>query len=150
MTLLINPVAVPMQIGCYEENARVCERHLEGKASDVLPGELKYLLEKYPIRRIIYAGGPGSYMAIKLTYIALATLQIVRGIPFAACSAFALNGNRPIRAMGLLYFVKEKETIITQKFDEHIPQEYSLPDDLGTLKLEPEHTPLYILPAVQR
>jgi len=150
MTLLINPIAVPMQIGCYEENALVCERHLEGKASDVLPGELEKLLERYPIRNIIYASGPGSYMAIKLTYITLATLQALRDIPFAACSVFSLNGNRPVRAMGYLYFVKEKETIITQKFDEHVTQEFGLPDYLGTLELEPENTPLYILPAVQR
>ena len=150
MTLLINPIAVPMQIGCYRDNILVCERHLEGRASDVLLSELEKLLERYPIRNIIYASGPGSYMAIKLTYIALATLQALRDIPFAACSVFALNGNRPVRAMGLLYFVKEKETIITQKFDEHVSQEFSLPVDLGVLKLEPENTPLYILPAVQR
>ena len=150
MTLVINPIAVPIQIGCYREDVLLCEHHLVGKASDVLLGELEKLLERYPIRNIIYASGPGSYMAIKLTYITLATLQALRDIPFAACSVFSLNGNRPVRAMGYLYFVKEKETIITQKFDEHVTQEFGLPDYLGTLELEPENTPLYILPAVQR
>jgi len=150
MTLVINSIAVPIQIGCYREEMLLCTHYLDGKASDVLLGKLEKLVAKYPIRNIIYASGPGSYMAIKLTYIALATLEVLHDISFAGCSAFSLNGNRPIRAMGHLYFVKEKETIITQKFDEYVTQEFGLPDYLGTLELEPENTPLYILPAVQR
>ena len=148
MTLLINPIAVPMQIGCYEDNRRTGTRTFEGRASEVLLGALEDLMAEFAVERIIYASGPGSYMAIKLTYITLATLETLRGIPFAGCSAFALNGGAPIRAMGQLYFVKEKETIITKKFDEHVPQEFGLPDYLGDLEIESENTPLYILPAV--
>jgi hypothetical protein len=148
MTLLINPIAVPMQIGCYRDDRLVCEHQLEGRASDVLLGEIEALMEQYPIGKIVYASGPGSYMAIKLTYVALATLEALRGIPFFGCSAFALNGGRPIRAMGQLYFVKEKETIMTQKFDEHVSQEFGVPNCLGDLAIESENTPLYILPAV--
>jgi len=147
MTLLINSIAAPIQIGCYREGSLVGTRFLEGKASEVLPEALERLLDAYPIREILYANGPGSYMAIKLTYITLATLEQLRGIPFGAVSAFALNGGRPVRAMGALYFVKEKETIITQKFDETIPQEFGLPDCLERLEREAENTPLYILPA---
>jgi hypothetical protein len=148
MTLLINPIAVPLQIGCYEADRLRCSRALDGRASDVLLGALEALLAEHDIDRILYVNGPGSYMAIKLTYITLATIQMLRGIPFEACSAFALNDQRPVRAMGALYFVKEKETIITQKFDEIIPQEFGLPSYLGDLELEAENTPLYILPAV--
>jgi len=148
MTLLINSIAVPMQIGCYRDDRLLCERQLEGRASEALLSELEGLLEEYPITRILYASGPGSYMAIKLTYIALATLEALRGVPFFGCSAFELNGGRPIRAMGQLYFVKEKETIITQKFDEHVSQEFGVPNCLGDLAIESENTPLYILPAV--
>lgn len=150
MTLLINPVAVPMQIGCYENDRRTDIRTFEGRASDVLLEALEDLMAEFAVERIIYTSGPGSYMAIKLTYITLATLEALRGIPFDGCSAFTLNGGAPIRAMGSLYFVKEKETIITQKFDEHVPQEFGLPHYLGDLELELENTPLYILPAVQR
>ena len=149
MTLLINPIAVPMQIGCYGDDGRqVCSRPIEGRASDVLLGALEALMEEFSVTRIIYVSGPGSYMAIKLTYIALATLEVLREIPFAGCSAFALNGGMPVRAMGSLYFVKEKETIITKKFDEHIPQEFGLPSYLGDCEPQPTNTPLYILPAV--
>ncbi len=87
-------------------------------------------------------------MAIKLTYIILKTIEIVKKIPFEGCSAFALNGNKPVKAMGNLYFVKEKETIITQKFDQTIPQEFSLPSSLATLEIDEASTPNYVLPAV--
>jgi hypothetical protein len=87
-------------------------------------------------------------MGIKLTYIALATLEQVRAIPFAACSGFDLNDGRPIRAMGQLYFVKEKETIITQKFDQPIPQDFTLPEHLHALPIAQRREPEYILPAV--
>jgi tRNA A37 threonylcarbamoyladenosine modification protein TsaB len=148
MTLLVNPISIPVQIGCYEDGRRICTKEIEGRVSDVLLGAIEELRDKYEISRFIYVSGPGSYMAIKLTYITLKTIEAMTGIPFGACSAFALNGNRPVRAMGKLYFVKEKETIITQKFDEQVTQEFGLPDCLGTLALESENTPLYIIPAV--
>ncbi len=147
MTLLINPIAVPLQIGRYDADRLVETVMLEGRASDTLLGALEAILDRHSVERIIYANGPGSYLSVKLTYIALATLEIVLGIPFAACSAFALNGNRPIRAMGSLYFIKEKETIITQKIDENVPQDFELPGILDALTLAPERIPLYILPA---
>jgi tRNA A37 threonylcarbamoyladenosine modification protein TsaB len=146
--LLINPLSTPIQIGCYQDDKLICSQELDGKASDVLLGALESLLEQHEIEKIIYASGPGSYMAIKLTYITLKTIEEIRGIPFEACSAFELSSGRPVRAMGQLYFVKEKETIITQKFDEHVTQEFGLPDYLGSLRIEPENTPLYIIPAV--
>ncbi len=150
MTLLINPLSVPMQIGCYRHDRLAGTRVIRGRASEGLLEALEALIEAEPVTRIVYANGPGSHMATKLTYIALATLEVLRGIPFAGVSAFELNGGRPIRAMGSLYFVKEKETIITQKFDEHVTQEFGMPDRLGDRVLATENTPLYILPAVQR
>ena len=87
-------------------------------------------------------------MAVKLTYIILKTIEIIKKIPFEGCSAFALNGNKPVKAMGNLYFVKEKETIITQKFDQAIPQKFSLPSSLETLAIDKASTPNYVLPAV--
>ena len=69
MTLLINPIAVPLQIGCYEADRLRCSRALDGRASDVLLGALEVLLAEHDIDRILYVNGPGSYMAIKLTYL---------------------------------------------------------------------------------
>jgi len=148
MTVLINPVASPTQIGCYENGKKICMEEIDGKVSDVLLQSLEDLMSRYDIEKFIYSSGPGSYMAIKLTYITLKTIQILRQIPFDACSAFELSGGKPIKAMGKLYFVKEKETIITQKFDDEVTQEFGMPDYLGDLALESENTPLYIIPAV--
>jgi tRNA A37 threonylcarbamoyladenosine modification protein TsaB len=148
MIVLINPIASPLQIGYYRDDRLWKTERLEGKVSDVLLPALEAIVAREDIERIIYVHGPGSNMGIKLTYIALATLEHLRAIPFAACSGFELNGARPIRAMGQLYFVKEKETIITQKFDEPVPQEYGLPERLSALPLAPARDPLYILPAV--
>ena len=87
-------------------------------------------------------------MSIKLTYIILKKIQIVKKITFSVCSAFAFNSDKPIKAIGNLYFVKEKETIITQKFDQIIPQEYILPISLASLTFDEISTPNYIIPAV--
>jgi tRNA A37 threonylcarbamoyladenosine modification protein TsaB len=105
-------------------------------------------MERYSLDHIIYTRGPGSYMAIKLTYLILKTMEIVKGITFEGCSAFELNGNRPIKAMGNLYFVKEKETIITKKFEQPVPQKFSLPASLSVVETDDEETPLYVLPAI--
>ena len=147
-TLLINSIAVPIQVGIYDDGRCTEQHEIEGQTSEVLLRFLETVLDRYPIKKIIYVNGPGSYMAIKLTYIMLRTIEMVRGIHFDGVSAFELNGGKPIKAMGNLYFTKEKETIMTQKFDDKVKQEFWLPDDLRALSLEKENTPHYILPAV--
>jgi len=148
VTLLINPISVPMQIAIYQDHALVKIDEIEGRASDVLLPYIESILSSYDVERMIYVNGPGSYMAIKLTYIMLQTIETIRNIPFYGCSAFELNDARAVRAMGSLYFIKEKETIITQKFDEKLPQEYSMPDNLDRVTLGNDNKPCYILPAV--
>lgn len=106
-------------------------------------------MERYGnISRIIYTRGPGSYMAIKLTYITLKTIEIIKGIQCAGCSAFALNGGAPLKAVGNLYFTKEKETIITQKIDQPVKTEFVLPQCIHDLRIDEESTPEYVIPAV--
>jgi tRNA A37 threonylcarbamoyladenosine modification protein TsaB len=139
---------VPIQVGIYDDGRCTEQHEIEGQTSEVLLRFLETVLDRYPIKKIIYVNGPGSYMAIKLTYIMLRTIEMVRGIHFDGVSAFELNGGNPIKAMGNLYFTKEKETIMTQKFDDKVKQEFWLPDNLSALSLEKENTPHYILPAV--
>jgi tRNA A37 threonylcarbamoyladenosine modification protein TsaB len=146
--LVINPVAVPMQFALYR-NGRLSESwESPGYASERLLPELERIMERERPERIFYVSGPGSQMGIKLTYITLRTLEMLRGIPFEGISAFSLNGGRPLKAMGRLYFVKEKETIITKTFQEPIAQEFSFPPVAGALEREPENRPDYRLPAV--
>ncbi|WP_457606417.1 hypothetical protein [Nitratifractor sp.] len=148
-TLLINPLASPLQFALYDSRGELEDSwEREGYVSESLTDELDRLLKERSLGEIVYVNGPGSYMGIKLCYITLRTLELVRGIPFRACSAFSLNEGRPIKAMGSLYFVKEKETIITRKFKEKIPQVFSPPSDLAALEPAQDRRPDYRIPAV--
>jgi len=146
--LVVNPVAAPLQFGLYRDGRLVRSWEREGYASEVLIPELERLMDRERLDEILYVNGPGSQMGIKLAYITLRTLELLRGIPFGALSAFSLNGGRPLKAMGRLYFVKEKETIITKSYQEPIVQEFSFPSELEVLEREPENRPDYRLPAV--
>lgn len=148
ITLLILSVASPLQIGVYEEGVLIDERKSTLKTSEILLPLITELLETYHVKQIVYTRGPGSYMAIKLTYIMLKTIEIVEGIRCLGCSAFALNGGQPVKAVGNLYFIKEKETIITKKFEEPVSTSFMLPHSIHDLEIDEESTPEYMLPAV--
>lgn len=135
-------------LGVYEEGTLIDTISSDLKTSEILLPLIKECLDKYDITRIIYTRGPGSYMAIKLTYIMLKTIEIVQGIKCVGCSGFTLNGGEPIKAIGNLYFIKEKETIITKKYEQAINVKFTLPQSIQDLELDEESTPDYILPAV--
>ena len=148
-TLLIISISSPLLIGVYENNKRIVTISSELKTSEILLPTITDALDKYNISKIIYTRGPGSYMAIKLTYIMLKTIEIVRGIRCFGCSGFSLNGNQPIKAIGNLYFIKEKETIMTKKYEQPVNAPFALPQSIHDLEIDEESTPEYILPAVQ-
>jgi hypothetical protein len=148
ITLLILSIASPLQIGVYEDGVLIDQYSSSQKTSEILLPLVTQLLEKYEVKRVIYTRGPGSYMAIKLTYIMLKTIEIVRGIECLGCSGFSLNGGKPIKAIGNLYFIKEKETIITKKFEQPVQAEFILPQSIQDLVIDEESTPEYMLPAV--
>lgn len=135
-------------LGVYEEGELIDTISSELKTSQILLPLIKECLDKYDISTIIYTRGPGSYMAIKLTYIMLKTIEIMQGIKCVGCSGFALNGGEPIKAVGNLYFIKEKETIITKKYEQPVNVKFTLPQSIQDLELDEESTPDYILPAV--
>jgi tRNA A37 threonylcarbamoyladenosine modification protein TsaB len=135
-------------LGVYEEGTLVETISSDLKTSEILLPLIKECLDKYDISTIIYTRGPGSYMAIKLTYIMLKTIEIMQGIKCVGCSGFALNGGEPIKAVGNLYFIKEKETIITKKYEQPVNVKFTLPQSIQDLELDEESIPDYILPAV--
>jgi tRNA A37 threonylcarbamoyladenosine modification protein TsaB len=106
------------------------------------------ILHDYNITRAIYTRGPGSHMATKLTYLTLKTLEISTNLECIGCSGFEINSNKPIKAIGNLYFVKEKETIITKKFDKPIDGGFTLPINLNSIELDISSEPLHLLPSV--
>jgi len=147
-TLLIISISSPLLLGVYEDEILVEQLSSELKTSEILLPSIMNLLKTYHITKIIYTRGPGSYMAIKLTYIMLKTIEITRGIRCFGCSGFTLNGNQPIKAIGNLYFIKEKETIMTQKYEQPVNAPFALPQSIHDLEIDEESTPEYNLPAV--
>ncbi len=135
-------------LGVYEDDKLIDTISSELKTSEILLPLIQERLDRYDISTIIYTRGPGSYMAIKLTYIMLKTIEIMQGIKCVGCSGFALNGGEPIKAIGNLYFIKEKETIITKKYEQPVNVKFTLPQSIQDLELDEESTPDYILPAV--
>lgn len=146
--LLVISISSPLLIGVYKDKEIIETISSEKKTSEILLPLLKEYIDRYDLNTIIYTRGPGSYMAIKLTYIMLKTIEITRGIKCLGCSAFALNNGAPIKAMGNLYFTKEKETIITKKFEQPVDVTFTLPQSIQDLPLDEESTPEYVIPAV--
>ena len=146
--IVVVSISSPLLLGVYRDGELIETIKTKEKTSDILLKLLSELFAKYNYKRVIYTSGPGSYMAIKLTYIILRTLEILNNITFDACEAFTLNNNKPIKAMGKLYFIKENNTIITKKFDEVLEQRFALPSMLSEVTILENNKPLYILPAV--
>ena len=132
----------------YEDDILIKTFSSEKKTSEILLPLIMDVLHDYKISEMIYTRGPGSYMAIKLTYIMLKTIEIMSDIKCVGCSGFSLNDNQPIKAIGNLYFIKEKETIITKKFEQPVNVVFTLPQSIQDLEIDEESTPEYILPAV--
>lgn len=109
----------------------------------------KTILKEFNCARIFFARGPGSFMAIKITYIFLRTLSIVEDIELYATDGFYFNDNKPIKAMHKLYFIKENNTITTELFKSEQASEFNLPHIIEIEKFSKDIEPLYILPAVQ-
>ncbi len=146
--VLIISIASPLLLGVYRDGELVEKIETQEKTSEILLKKLSELSKKYNYKRLVYTNGPGSYMAIKLTYITLRSLEILKGITFDGCDAFDLNKQNPIKAVGKLYFIKENNTIITKKFDEAVEQRFELPSMLSEVTILENNKPMYILPAV--
>lgn len=146
--ILIISIASPFLIGLYENGELLEIFESSEKISDTLLDLLIPLIEKYDINSIIYTSGPGSHMGTKLTYIILRTIEIIKNIKCKGVLGFECNGNLPIKALGNLYFIKEKENIIIKKIEPAQNNSFSLPQNLEMIRLEESEKPIHILPAV--
>lgn len=113
-----------------------------------MPKILDKLLKTYTCQGLYYIKGPGSFMAIKVSYIFLKTLAISLKLPLYACDGFEINENSPILAFGKNYFVKKNQEIILQKFDKEPTNNIKLPKNISDIDFTNEIEPLYILPAI--
>ncbi|MEW5831427.1 MAG: hypothetical protein AB1763_01130 [Campylobacterota bacterium] len=145
---LIVALSSPVLVGIYENGVLVEEIRSEGMSSEVLAEIFEPLLERYRFRTLIYAKGPGSFMGIKVSYLFLKTLSIVKNIPLLATDAFFFNENRPIKAVGKLYFVKNSSTITLEPLESPDCGVFSLPKRIDAKNFDTDNLPYYGIDAV--
>ena len=139
----------PLLVGIYHNHKLIDSYKSDEKTTDILPFFFDDILKKYKLENLYYAKGPGSFMAIKVSYIFLKTLSITKNIKLFATDGFAFNGENLIKATGTLYFMKENGKISTIKLEQQdIKQKFSLPDSLDQDIFSEDSEPLYMLPAV--
>ena len=146
--LVVIALTSPIIIGVYKERELVETIKSDERSSEVLPELFKTLLAKYEIEHIVYANGPGSFMAIKVSFIFLRTLCIVKNISLLATDAFYCNNNTPIKAVGKLYFVKNRDAIETETLKDAPIMEFTLPQQLKLEDFSDETAPFYGIGAV--
>lgn len=132
-------------LGIYKNNLLVKSITSYEKASEFIPKILQELLQDFTFDELIYANGPGSFMGIKISYVSLSTLSIVRNIPLFAINAFELNNNQPISAHKEMCFVKKGDEIFLEKATSG---EFVLPLNLSKLNKKNDNLPFYFLPAI--
>ncbi|MBE0514539.1 hypothetical protein [Sulfurimonas sp.] len=138
----------PIQIGIYEDAKLIRTVQSDEKSSEVLPTIFKNLSIEYNIKGLYYANGPGSFMAIKIAYIFLKSMSVLKNIPLFATDAFYFNKNQPIKAIGKLYFVKISSEIKTQKLETAPEANFMLPNVLEYNEFSTAASPLYAIGAV--
>jgi tRNA A37 threonylcarbamoyladenosine modification protein TsaB len=146
--ILLIALNSPIKIGIYEDKKLIKTVESEKKSSDVLPLLFRDIFEEYRVEKLFYANGPGSFMAIKVAYIFLKSMSILKNIPLFATSAFNFNENRPIKAIGKLHFVKVASEIKTQKLETAPEVKFTLPAQLDYSEFTTDTAPLYIIGAV--
>ncbi len=146
--LVVIALTSPIIIGVYKERELIETIKSEERSSEILPELFETLLERYEIDHIVYAKGPGSFMAIKVSFIFLRTLCIVKKISLLATDAFYFNNNAPIKAVGKLYFVKNRDTIETEALSEVPAMKFTLPQQLILEDFSQDTAPFYGIGAV--
>ena len=138
-------------IGVYDNQVLIEKFASREKTSDILPKLFDLILKKYNCKNLYFAKGPGSFMAIKITYLFLKTLTITKNMQLFATTGFTFNENSPIKAVGALYFIIKDGKIATQKInDDEIKRinPFTLPKRLNYKIFTTDNEPLYILPAI--
>ena len=138
----------PVRVGIYEEGHLIEEIVSDKVGSDALPEVFEDLLRRYTFSRLIYVNGPGSFMGIKVTYLFLKTLSILRKVPLFALDGFFFNENSPIKAYGKLYFVKNSNMISLVAMEEPKLKAFNLPRSIDAKNFNTDNAPYYGIDAV--
>jgi len=146
VNLVIIAIESPLLIGIYENNILIDKVESDGQTSESLPMEFQKLLEKFEIENILFANGPGSFMAIKINYVFLKTISTVLNIKLLSQDGFFFNSNTPIRAINKMYFVKKEHKIEIEKVIDFQKTAFALPQKFEIEKYSEIIEPNYILP----
>lgn len=146
--LVFITLSSPVLVGVYEEKKLIETIKSYEKSSEILPNIFDELSKKYKIKKLFYANGPGSFMAIKIAYIFLKSMSVLKNIPLLATDAFYFNKNQPIKAIGKLFFVKISSEIKTQKLEIAPEASFILPDVLDYSEFNTAAAPIYGIGAV--
>ncbi len=148
--ILTLSIGTPLKVGVYKDSKLIKSYMKDEKTSDILPLIFKEILDDYELEAIYMANGPGSFMAIKVSFVFLKTISTVLQIPLLGCDGFYFNQNSPIKALGNRFFMKKNGNITTEIFDgdkEKI-KPFELPSFLDKTIFKEDVEPLYVLPAV--
>ncbi len=146
--IVVIALSSPLVVGIYKDNTLVESIESKEHTSEALPLIFDDILKRYKIQNIIYANGPGSFMAIKVAYIFLKSLCIINNYTFLAIDAFFFNENTPIKAIGKLCFVKTSQNIETQLFEKVPQNSFALPKQINIDDFNHDTLPLYGIDAV--
>jgi len=154
--VIIVCIASPILIGVYENNTLIEKIEKNGRISDILILQYEYLKSKYEIKSFLYTNSPGSFLSIKLTYLFLCTIKLVKEIHINSIDGFYFNENNPIKGIFSQQFVKKNGKIILEKLKadsikSKTFKNFHLPDDFdfnSHSKLSNLIEPNYIIPAV--
>ena len=147
--IFVISISNPILVGVYKNKKLIMAYKDDGKTSDVLPTLFENILKEHDIDALYYVNEPGSYMSIKVSYVFLKSLSIVKDIKLQAALGFHFNNNSPIKALGKKYFFYENEEIKIDFLDENqVIKEFELPEVLDESLFYIDSLPKYNLPAV--
>jgi tRNA A37 threonylcarbamoyladenosine modification protein TsaB len=144
--IVVIAINSPLIIGIYQDKKLVEKISVEGKTSQLLPVQFKKIIKQYTIKNVLFANGPGSFMAIKITYIFLKSLSTVLDFQLFSQDAFFFNKNKPIKAINGNFFIKNNNKIEMVKLNQNHSMEFFLPEVFEQEKYSKDIEPLYILP----
>ena len=108
--IVVIAINSPLIIGIYQDKKLVEKISVEGKTSQLLPVQFEKIIKQYTIKNVLFANGPGSFMAIKITYIFLKSLSTILDFQLFSQDAFFFNKNKPIKAINGNFFIKNNNT----------------------------------------
>ena len=140
-------IASPILLGIYIDGILTREYEKSGKSSDILPVIFCEVMDRYTIKRVFYANGPGNFSALKLTHIFLQTLSIANDIELFCADSFHFTKDSFIEAYGKIHFFKENDIIKVARLESKQNAIFALPKVLDSTRFSDICFPLYILPA---